>query len=149
MFAFDRWANQRLLDAAKDLSDEEFKRDLGASFGSVHGTFVHIIWGAYRWLRLWQQGSIPAAESTEEFPDVAALQSFVAVFENERDVFAAALTDQRLQNRVSVREREYALWELIQHVLNHSTYHRGQVVLLLRLLGRKPPATDFRLYLNE
>ena len=50
---------------------------------------------------------------------------------------------------MDIRGQDFTLAELIQHVTNHSTYHRGQIVLLLRLLARVPPATDYAYFLIE
>lgn len=68
---------------------------------------------------------------------------------SRRSPAALARTFEPVAAPRSVRGYEYALGELIQHLLNHSTYHRGQVALLLRQLGQSPPATDFRLFLTE
>ena len=56
--AFNRWANNRLLQAASALSIEEFNRDLGASFTSMQGTLIHILWGERGWLHFWQHNSL-------------------------------------------------------------------------------------------
>ena len=50
LFAYDEWANRRLVDAAAQLTSEEYTQDLGASFGSVRRTLIHIMWGEKRWL---------------------------------------------------------------------------------------------------
>lgn len=149
LFAYNLWGNRRLLDAASRLTPAEFTRDLGASFGSVRGTLVHILWGERRWLRFWVDGSLIAEPGPDELPDAAALEESASSLERDRRAFAAELSDSRLEGRLSVRGQDFALGELIQHALNHSTYHRGQVALLLRQLGHTPPATDYRLFLSE
>ena len=149
LLAYNRWANGRLLKAASRLSAEDFTRDLGASFGSVRGTLLHVLWGERRWLQFWQDGSFTPEANADTFPDTAALHAAWSVLDCDREAFAASLTDERLSTRVAVRDHTYTLADLIQHILNHSTYHRGQVVLLLRQLGQAPPATDYRLFLSE
>lgn len=149
LFAYDHWANRRLLAAASLLAHQDFSRDLQASFGSVRGTLLHILWGEWRWLRFWQEGSFMPEFAPEDFPDVPALEASWTSLEQEHQAFAAGLTQQLLDASRTVGGKEYTLGELIQHLLNHSTYHRGQVVLLLRQLGVTPPATDYRLFLTE
>lgn len=148
-FAYNKWANRRLLKAAGPLPIESFSKDLMASFGSLRGTFGHILWGELWWLRFWQNGALPPEFPPEEFPTVQALSTRWSELEQEQQAFVAGLTDEQVAATRRVRDYEYTLGELLHHLLNHSTYHRGQVVLLLRQLGERPPSTDFRLFLTE
>ena len=149
LFAYNDWANARLGAAASALTAEEFTRDLNASFGSVRGTLIHIMWGEKRWLQRWLDGSRIPDPLADQFPDLASVRNSWSQLEAERQRFAGELTDDRLASRMTIREQDFSLVELIQHLLNHSTYHRGQVVLLLRQLGQTPPATDYGLFLTE
>jgi uncharacterized damage-inducible protein DinB len=148
-FAYDQWANRRLVAAAALIPPGDFTRELGASFGSLRGTLLHILWGERRWLQFWVDGSAIPDAIPDAFPDTAALSSSWAVLERERAAFVSELTDARLDAPLTVRSQQFQLRELIQHIANHSTYHRGQVALLLRQLGHTPPATDFRVFLVE
>jgi uncharacterized damage-inducible protein DinB len=149
LFAFDHWANGRLLEGAARLTPEEFVRDLGASFGSVRGTLIHIIWGEKRWLHRWVHGSRLPDPAPTDFPDCATLGEALLQVSAERRAFAEQLSDQGLQSTMIIRDQEFTLADLIRHVTNHSTYHRGQVVLLLRQLGHTPPPTDYALFVLE
>jgi uncharacterized damage-inducible protein DinB len=148
-FAFNRWANHRLLETAARVSAADFTRDLHASFGSLRGTLVHILWGEKRWLRRWLDDSVIPDAVPEDFPDVASIEAAWTSLEREQQAFVAGLTDDALAAPRTVREHVYPLGDLVQHLLNHSTYHRGQVALLMRLLGQTPTATDYRLFLTE
>ena len=148
-FRYDQWANDRLLGAAAELGPAEFTRDLNASFGSIRGTLIHIMWGEKRWLHRWVEGSRLPDPSPSDFPDCVSLRRAWSQLEDDRHAFAAKLTDEELVSSMIIRGQSFTLAELIQHVVNHSTYHRGQVVLLLRLLGRVPPATDYAYFLIE
>lgn len=149
LFAFNGWANRRILGTASRLTPAEFTRDLGASFGSIRGTLVHIMWGERRWLRFWLDGSIIPDSTLDDFPDVATLAESWSSLERDVKAFAGELNEERLQRHLAVRGEDFTLGELVQHLLNHSTYHRGQIALLLRQLGHTPPATDYRLFLSE
>jgi uncharacterized damage-inducible protein DinB len=65
LYEYDRWANNRVLQKASELSDEQFTRDLGGSFRSVRDTLVHIIGGEWRWLASWKEPSLSSAFLTD------------------------------------------------------------------------------------
>lgn len=147
--AYNDWANQRLLNAAGELSVDELNRDLGGSFGSIQGTLRHILWGERGWLRFWQERSFGADLSPTDFPDLPSIVASWKRHEEEKAAFVHELTEEKLRAPCPVDEHSYVLGELIQNVLTHSTHHRGQVVHMLRQLGRTPPFTGFRRFLTE
>ena len=69
--------------------------------------------------------------------------------EKEQIEFVNGLTDEALKKMLPVRGTQLSVMHLMQHLANHSTYHRGQVALMLRQLGAKPLATDFHVFLME
>ena len=145
--AYNRWANRRLLEAAGELSAEELGRDLRGSFSSIQGTLRHLLWGERSWLRFWRERSFGAKLSPVDFPDLPSILESWAALEEEQGVFFRELDDEKLGASCPVDDNAYVLGELIQHAFNHSTHHRGQVVLMLRQLGRTPPGTGFRQFL--
>jgi uncharacterized damage-inducible protein DinB len=147
LFAYNRWANRRLLEAVGELSAEELDRDLRGSFESIKGTLRHLLWGERSWLRYWREDDFGPDLASNEFPDLPSIVAGWDALEKEKDVFVRGLSDEKLRAPRSVDEDEYILGELIQHALNHSTHHRGQVVLMLRQLGKTPPGTGFRQFL--
>jgi uncharacterized damage-inducible protein DinB len=147
LFGYNRWANRRLLEAVGQLSADEFERDLRASFGSIKGTSRHILWGERAWLGFWREGSFSPNPSPTDLPDLSSIAAEWARLEREQEAFVRGLSDDRLRVSCPVRENDYVLGELIQHALNRSTHHRGQVVLMLRQLGKTPPDTGFRQFL--
>ena len=149
LFAYNDWANYRVLVATAPVSPNDFGRDLGASFGSLRGTLIHIMWGEKRWLQRWLDGSPLEDPPPAAFADVGSLGEAWLALERERAAFLSELTDDQLGALLDIRGVNYRLADLIQHLLNHSTYHRGQVALLLRQLGHAPAATDFRVFVHE
>jgi uncharacterized damage-inducible protein DinB len=158
LFAYNQWANGRLLDAAAHVKAEDFTRELGASHGSVRGTLVHVVFGEWDWLRLWLGDSAKEIAEKEPppeaFPDVATLHSAWVTIVRDQQAFIDALEDEVLNAVSSFEGFQGEPWKLsladtMQHVLNHSSYHRGQVVTLLRQLGHTPPNTDFLIFLRE
>ncbi len=147
--AYNGWANARLLEAATALTEEEFKRDLRASFGSLKGTLLHLLWGERGWLRFWQVGHFIARPTSDKQHDSASVCTAWASHEEAYESYIFGLTQAELDTRRTLDDTIYTLGELVQHALNHSTYHRGQVALLIRQLGHAPPATDYHDFLAE
>jgi uncharacterized damage-inducible protein DinB len=149
LVACNHWANTHLLQAAASLSVEERERDLRASFGSLQGTLIHILWGERGWLHLWQHGTFLPNPTPGDYPDFASLQSAWTHHEEAYAAYLLGLTQAQLDAPRAVEANSYTLGELVQHILNHSTQHRGQITLLLRQLGHQPPSTDYRRFLTE
>lgn len=161
LFEYDRWANKRILEAAGALSGEQFTRDLGGSFRSVRDTLLHIIGGEWGWLTYWRAPSHSAAFLADlwerhdalfrpdAFPDLTSVRLKWAEVEKEQTEFVNCLTDEALRKTLLVRTAPLSLGLLMQHLANHSTYHRGQIAHMMRQLGAKPVATDFHLFLRE
>src|SRR5215467_9737943 len=147
LFEYDRWANERILSAASALSIEQFTRDLGVSFHSVRDTLVHILGGDWIWLAYWNKPPLDATALAElrerrdgviaahRFPDVATLRRRWVEFEREQFAFIDQLTEESLAQLIPLRSTHVKLAHLMQHVVNHSTYHRGQVTVMMRQFG--------------
>ena len=154
LYAFNQWATDRILGAVQPLNSDEFTRDLRTSHGSVRGTLVHTLWAEWVWFRRWLGESPKVIFDENDFPGVEAIASRWQDVDRERQRFIAALTEDRLRGIVAYENArdehwEYSLEHAMQHVVNHSSYHRGQVVTLLRQLGKTAPATDFLVFFDE
>lgn len=150
LFAFTRWADERILDACAALGGEELRRDMGSSFPSVLDTLVHIASSEWIWLKRWN-GHSPTAPPDWAIADVAALRGHWGAVWADLATFLSGLAAGDLNRAVAYRNLrgdafEAPLGQLMRHVVNHSTYHRGQVVTMLRQLGATPPPTDLVLY---
>lgn len=147
LFDYTVWANHKVMRAAATLSVDDFKRDLKASHGGVRGTLVHAMSAEWVWLERWKGLAPPRLFDEGEFPDIVAVSDRWSVIEGHRTSWLAGLRPEAIQESLRYRnfqgqEFEAPLWTLVQHVANHSTYHRGQVVTLLRQLGAKAVSTD-------
>ncbi len=147
LFAYNEWANARLVAAVSGLSDEGFARPIASSFGSVRDTLAHIVSGEWIWLQRFKGENPTAIPHWVRSADRSELVARLAQVEAEWREFLAPVSDAQLAAPVVYRllsgqGHRNALGELIQHVVNHSTYHRGQAVTQLRQLGATPPSTD-------
>ena len=149
------WARDRLLDAVEPLTAEQFTRDLGSSFRSIRDTVAHIYAAEWIWLSRWQGHSPTAPLPANRFPDVAAVCQVWAEHEAKVRAFLDGLGEEGL-----TRVFDYTLingtpgrsvfWHMLQHVVNHATYHRGQVTTMLRQIGAAPPkSTDLIAFYRE
>ena len=141
---FHYWARDRLLDAVEPLSPEQFTRDMGSSFRSVRDTLAHIYSAEWIWLSRWRGVSPPAMLAPEIFPDLAAVRTAWREHESEMNAFLNGLDEEGIHQRIEYtttggQPMAAVLWRLVQHVVNHASYHRGQVTTMLRQLGATPP----------
>jgi uncharacterized damage-inducible protein DinB len=145
---YNRLANETLYEACAALSDGERRRDLGAFFGSIHGTLNHLLLGDRIWMTRFEGGSHPSTGlGVALHDDFAALRAARAVMDARIEAFFSALpagfaagTIRYLNN--SGFDSEDPLDVLLPHFFNHQTHHRAQVHTLLSQLGRDPPVLD-------
>jgi uncharacterized damage-inducible protein DinB len=155
LYEYNRWANGRMLEAAEKLDAAAFVKDLKNSFPSVRDTLAHILGAEWVWLRRWHGGSPTKLVAGSEFPSAASLRERFQAVNREREAFLASLTEGRLQQPFDYKDlagnaMRLPLVQSMQHVVNHGTYHRGQVTTMLRQLGATPISTDMsRFYLDR
>ena len=138
------WTRDRVLAAVARLTPEQYTRELVSSFRSVRDTLVHTYSADWIWYQRWHGQSPTAPVPFDRFPDVESLRDAWVNLEHEvrahvasRDeVGLSAVVDYRLLNGTPGAT---PFWQMLQHVVNHGSYHRGQVTTLLRQLGAAPP----------
>ena len=154
LFDYTAWANARVLDAAAALTGEQFGRDLGSSFPSVRDTLGHIAAADWIWMERWQGRSPSAPPAWHPVATLGNLHERWGEVLGAREAFLADQTDETLAQPLeyaSMRGASSAqpLWQQLQHVVNHATYHRGQVTTMIRQLGGSMVSTDLVTYLRE
>jgi uncharacterized damage-inducible protein DinB len=138
------WARDRLLAALEPLTPEQYNRDLANSFRSIRETVTHVYAAEWAWYERWKGQSPTALLPADRFADLAALRE--AWTDQERNL--RGYIDRLGDGGVS-RIIEYKLlsgqagaspvWQMVQHVVNHASYHRGQITTMLRQIGAEPP----------
>ena len=154
LYAYERWANARVLGAAAVLTPAQLVEDLQSSHQSVYGTLTHMLWGAWRWLARWQGQPGPSGANPRDCADFPSLRSRWREVAEAQRAFVEQVTESALERCVTYENPAgtpwtYPLGQMLQHVVNHSTYHRGQVATMLRQLGAAPAPTDFLVYIDD
>ncbi|PYR58006.1 MAG: damage-inducible protein DinB [Acidobacteria bacterium] len=137
------WARDRMLEAVVPLAPEQFTRDMGSSFRSIRDTLAHIYAAEWAWYSRWVGHSPTALLPSDMFPDVISLRATWTDHEAKMRAYLETLGEAGL-----TRVIEYKLlngqagaspfWQMLQHVVNHASYHRGQVTTMLRQMGAAP-----------
>lgn len=151
---YNYWANVRLLKAAAELDIENYTKYLLSSFPSIKETIVHILWAEELWLERWQGRSFVPTLASKKNETLDTLQNGLGNLYNRQLKFLNSLRPEDEVKRLSYlnfqNERwEYTLLQMVQHLLFHSAYHRGQLVTMFRQLGIKPPGTDYLVYIDD
>jgi uncharacterized damage-inducible protein DinB len=155
MFAdYNRWANARVYEACAALSDEEWRADKGAFFGSAKGTLNHILAADRIWLkRFTGTGDAPTSLDATLYDSFADLRA-AREAEDQRIIdWVDSLTDADFSGivsytPVSTPDRiELPLGRILTHVFNHQTHHRGQAHTILTSLGRPSVVLDLIYFL--
>ena len=159
LFDYTEWANGLALDAAGGLPDDSLRRDVGVSHKSIFGTLVHMAGAEWIWLERWHGRSPTKDEawslwSAESCANLAALKERWHDVVERRAQFISELDEGRLVAELPFKllsgdPNSMRLADQMQHVANHATLHRGQVVGMIRQLGLEPPSTDLIFYLRR
>ena len=153
LFAYDRWANRKVLDACRDLTVEQYVAEPVPGWSSVRSTLCHIALATELNLRTLASGAedrIPTEAELATVDDVAQLlERAYRRFEELRP----ALTPERLNTVLTLRAigRTFILpqWAILRHIVNHSSYHRGQIASKLKRFGIEQSITDFFWWMIE
>ncbi len=147
---YNVWANKLILASLTTLTDEEVEKDLGGSFPSIRRTVEHSWFAESIWLQRLQmveQIVSPALTFSGNFNDACA--EWLKISEDLQEFCEKIYDDRGLEHQfhytnIQGEHCKSKVWECLQHVCNHSTFHRGQLIIYLRQLGKtKIPSTDF------
>ncbi len=147
LFSFDEWATNRTLESVSALTPEQFSRDLKSSHGGIQGTLIHMCAADWIWLERWNGNSPSGLMTIEQLPTLASLYEKWKSYRAEIARYLTTLDDARLRMEASYKDSKgnqhsQPLYQQLMHKVNHASYHRGQVVTMIRQLGGKPQNTD-------
>ena len=159
LFDYTEWANDQAITAAGKLPDEDFRRDVAISHNSIFGTLLHMAAAEWVWLERWNGRSPSKAKAwplwtPETCANLEALQERWKDIVDRRARYISDLDETRLKAELPFKllsgdPNSLPLVDQMQHVANHATLHRGQVVGMIRQLGIDPPSTDLLFYLRH
>jgi uncharacterized damage-inducible protein DinB len=153
LFAYDRWANARVLDACRKLTAEQYVAEPVPGWSSVRSTIYHIAWVTDLHLRTLAGDSDDAIPTEGDLPTVDAAAGLLERAYCRFEELRPTLTPERLNTTLTVRGggSTFTLprWAMLRHIVNHSTYHRGQVASKLKRFGIEQQISDFFFWVIE
>ena len=159
LFKYTEWATELAMDAAAKLAEENLRRDVSVSHRSIFGTLLHMAGAEWIWLERWN-GRSPAKDeawsqwTTQSCADLSVLRDRWSEVVYRRWKYVSDLDEAKLSSDLAFKllsgdPSSMRLVDQMQHVANHATMHRGQVVGMIRQLGIDPPSTDLLFYLRR
>jgi uncharacterized damage-inducible protein DinB len=148
------WADNRIFETLAQLSPEQYTQDMKGSHGGIHTTLTHLVGAEKIWLERFM------GAPTEPFLDAKSISSLAdmkKIWERvgyDTAKWLGTMSDKKLQETFAINTLKgdtftHVYGQAFQHVVNHSTYHRGQIITMLRQLGVKPPGTDLILFYRD
>jgi uncharacterized damage-inducible protein DinB len=153
LFAFNRWANAKMLDACRKLTPEQYVAEPVVGWTPVRSTVFHIALVTELWLRGLANDADDHLPTEAEFPTVEDAERLLDRAYQRLDQLLAALTPQWLATPITLQRRGRTAtlppWVVFRHLVNHTTYHRGQVASKLKRFGIQQPETDLVYWVFE
>ena len=147
LYDYNYWANHRYLAVAEMLPEEQIFQKQGHSWDSVHAVFMHMMNSENWWLQRWNGIPTRPAFTREEFPTLASIREHWAGLETDICSYVASQTDESLLRMVSYKNPKgesftVPLWNLMAHLPNHNTHHRGELAAMFALMNVSHPEEE-------
>jgi uncharacterized damage-inducible protein DinB len=151
---YNQWAVDRYVKAIAQLDIVQLKRSVNSSFPSILETLGHMLWAEELWFERWQGHSFDKLFNPADYPTLEFVnQRLKEMHAKQISLLASyeAGTEDRRIRYGNFRDEtwEYSLTQMVQHLVFHSTYHRGQLATMLRQLGKVPPKTGYLVFVDE
>lgn len=150
---YTNWANRRILDAAAGLTREELTRDFGTADRSVLGTLLHVYGADVAWIER-VHGKSLTARPYDSQATIETLQTAWPTLWDRWKEYVDGLTAETAESEIAYLTFKgdafrSPVWQIVLHVVNHGTHHRGQVSGFMRALGKTPPVLDLMYYYRQ
>lgn len=147
LYAYNRWANDITRQCVQKISDEELDRDLKSSFPSIRATLEHLIMAEWVWMERIDGNSPTAPFYGVKFDNLESLFAKWSEIEKKYEDYLAEITDEEILRAVEYKnlagdQFSRCIAHILPHVVNHGTYHRGQIASFLRQIGAEAKSTD-------
>lgn len=150
--AYNIWANNKLFDCINNLSDDQIQREITSSFPSLYKTVLHVLDAENIWwqrIKLAEHIEIPSENFTGSFGELIKKLNMQSA---QWEAWVSNATENQLNHvfayqNTKKEQFKQPVYEMLLHLFNHGTYHRGQLVTMLRQLGvEKIPPTDYIIF---
>ncbi len=153
IYSYSAWANQRVLDRAKELSAEQLKSESAENVGSIHNTLVHIMGAQEIWLARFNGVSPRQLLNAADFSTLGEVRQYWNEVEAHTHAYVDAIDEADLDRVIEYtntkgKNFKYPLWQMLLHQANHAAQHRSEVALMLTQLGQSPGDLDFLRYID-
>ena len=147
LYEYNEWANERVIGSLRELPEADYVREMGGGWPSVRATFVHIAGATDAWAERFAGKEALVLPKESDLPKLEDAVALLLEAQRKHRAHLKTLTREKLDRPFSWKnlsgEVKAAPYEIVvRHVVNHQTYHRGQIASMLRRLGGKPIATD-------
>jgi uncharacterized damage-inducible protein DinB len=145
---YSAWASRKVMEAVRALPEADFQKPVGVSHGSLQGTLAHILYADWIWF------TRVVAPIEEPGQTREALERIWPELQDKWVAWAEGASDEEMDRVVEYESRLYGqmarpVWQILLHVVNHATLHRGQAMSMLRQMGIDPPHIDFMNFYQE
>lgn len=154
LYKYNQWANVKILNAAANVTPEQFLADASFPHGGLRGTLTHILFAQWIWRSRWEGNSPNYRIKPDEFPSFVSFHARWLPEEALLMNFVENLTDEKLNQVIQYKNTkgvplQQVLWKMMAHVVNHGTQHRAEAAALLTEYGCSPGDVDMIYFLDE
>lgn len=154
LYEYNYWVRDRVWECCDPLTEEQFTRDLGYSWGSIHDLWVHMMSAEWIWFSRFQGTSPTHMLDAADYPTRASIREAWAKIEADAQAYLARLRDEDLGQELvyrhtSGKETHNPLWISLIHVLNHGTDHRAQVLTMVHQFGQPTIEQDLIFFIRQ
>lgn len=154
LFKYNQWANARILNAAANVTNEQFLAPASYPHGGLRGTLTHTLSAELIWHKRWEGHSPTTRIKADDFPNFESMRAKWSAEENLLMDFIEQITDEKLYSVLEYKTTDGVpqsemLWKLMAHLINHGTQHRSEAAALLTDLGYSPGDIDLIVFLRE
>jgi len=151
---YNQWAIRQYINALHHIDLVQFNGNMNSSFSSMHETLGHMLWVEELWYERWQGHHVKNLFDSANNPSLEILeQRFIDIHNRQIQLLENYPADSIHQKicylNFQGKRWEYYLSQMVQHLMFHSAYHRGQLSTMLRQIGKVPPKTDYLIFIDE
>jgi len=153
LYKYNQWSNAKILNAAANVTNEQYLAPASFPHSGLHGTLVHALFAEWIWRNRWEGISPTQRLKPDDFPTFESLRARWAEEEKLLMSFVDGLTDERLNSKfryTSTEGKPYEriLWQAMAHLVNHGTQHKTEAAAMLTDFGHSPGDIDMIWFLD-